>query len=378
MKLKHLSKYIYVILLLLLLAAVMATPAVAQEPEEDGKVEIQVSFHNGFRLNPPSSIVNPQPIPGQKTTELMITDVEDLYGVNVAFDYNPTVVQVVGIQPGSLFDGLTENVDYIIRTNLGQAAPLAPAWEPPLPAGFQRSYVNIAVINYYNPLLPVRGNGSLFRIQWEPAPGAGFGANTPLTFPLVKVTDEFGNQIEPCIGPIGPGFSFCVLNPPDNPGPPFPLPPAPAGHLLIGGDPPGAEICVNLEGGKLPWLAPNATVTALPAGVTLNVPVGNRCVNVPNIGVQDIVVERVGYLDANAFNVDTATAEFDDVTLLAGDVNDDGFINIIDLVWMANNLNAPPALNQMDYNNDGVVTIFDLALVAKNFGLVGPTPLPVR
>ena len=126
MKFKHLFKFTYVVLLLLLLTAVMITPAVAQEPEEDGKVEIQVSFHNGFGFNPVGTFITPQIVESGQyaTTDFIIDDVEDLYGVNVAFDFNPAFVTVADIQAGSLFDGLTEGVQYIVNTTGPVAVPL--------------------------------------------------------------------------------------------------------------------------------------------------------------------------------------------------------------------------------------------------------------
>ena len=47
------------------------------------------------------------------------------------------------------------------------------------------------------------------------------------------------------------------------------------------------------------------------------------------------------------------------------DMNDDGVVNILDLVLVANQIGQPAAANAADVNGDGVVNILDLVLVAS-------------
>jgi hypothetical protein len=62
------------------------------------------------------------------------------------------------------------------------------------------------------------------------------------------------------------------------------------------------------------------------------------------------------------------------VTLLAGDVNGDDVVNILDVAHVANNfLTKDPAA---DLNADGLVNIFDLVVVASNYRLQGPLAVP--
>jgi hypothetical protein len=58
------------------------------------------------------------------------------------------------------------------------------------------------------------------------------------------------------------------------------------------------------------------------------------------------------------------------ITLLAGDVNADNFINILDLAYMARLYGLADPL--ADLNGDGTVNIVDLALAASNYGRQGP------
>jgi len=61
--------------------------------------------------------------------------------------------------------------------------------------------------------------------------------------------------------------------------------------------------------------------------------------------------------------------ELGPVTLLVGDMNGDGEINILDLLWMASKIGpVTPESEIADVNKDGQVNILDLLRVAKNIG----------
>nr|HMQ54863.1 dockerin type I domain-containing protein [Anaerolineae bacterium] len=66
----------------------------------------------------------------------------------------------------------------------------------------------------------------------------------------------------------------------------------------------------------------------------------------------------------------------------AGDLNNDGVINILDIQLMASLINSPVGTSTLSraadftgpgFTNDGLVDILDLVLVARNFGKSGPT-----
>jgi len=246
-----------------------------------------------------------------------------------------------------------------------------------------RSYVNIAITNYYHPLVPIRGNGSLIKIHWTVNPTAGMGAATPLDFTIANIVDENGNYLEPCRGPIAP-----CINPADVPIP-DPFDPAwSIGRLEVGANPVGLDFQVALEGGKLPSAAP--AVVPNPARPAVNIEAtqfggsvpgtvlddfGNA--NIPAIPPYDTVeITRPGYLGVSDSNVTVNAWPL--ITLLAGDVNGDDTINISDIAMVGAQLNARADVayrEKMDFNDDKIITIADLALVAKNYGINGPSPI---
>jgi hypothetical protein len=61
-------------------------------------------------------------------------------------------------------------------------------------------------------------------------------------------------------------------------------------------------------------------------------------------------------------------------TLIAGDVNQDGLIDIKDVTLIAANFNGPATVLEADINGDGWVDIRDLSVVSSQFGLAGPLP----
>ena len=59
------------------------------------------------------------------------------------------------------------------------------------------------------------------------------------------------------------------------------------------------------------------------------------------------------------------------ITLVAGDLNSDQNINIMDLTRCAAVFGTPDP--GADLNADGIVDLLDLVLIGINFGRVGPT-----
>ncbi len=86
-------------------------------------------------------------------------------------------------------------------------------------------------------------------------------------------------------------------------------------------------------------------------------------------GSHTVAVQKPGYLRAERSGmvvVEAQTTMLPDVTLLGGDANNDGVINIADLVMAASQFGSPSP--DADINADGVVNILDLTLIGINYG----------
>ena len=68
------------------------------------------------------------------------------------------------------------------------------------------------------------------------------------------------------------------------------------------------------------------------------------------------------------------TVQFDDIVAQPADVNGDGTVNILDLVFVASRLGNQGQNLPADVNGDGVVNILDLVLVAGMFGAAASAP----
>ncbi len=158
--------------------------------------------------------------------------------------------------------------------------------------------------------------------------------------------------------------------PPTLPPPPT-EPPAPdlatiSGTLSYQNRPDNAGITVQLRDANHTVLAEVVT-SANGAFSFTDVPVGAYSIRAGAplhlSWVQPVTVETGGQIvDLGAY------------TLLAGDTNDDGLIDLTDAGLIGANfgLAVPPAPNNADLNGDVTVDIRDLALVGGNFDLTGP------
>lgn len=100
--------------------------------------------------------------------------------------------------------------------------------------------------------------------------------------------------------------------------------------------------------------------------------------NLP-VGSNDMTLKVAGFLVKGFSNVETPLAEsfFDCGSLSHGDLNGDGFINLLDIVLIVNVLNTvlphDNSLNHFDQNCDGVVDNIDLTSMIASFGGIGDT-----
>lgn len=348
MKQNSLGKIAWLILLALLLAALTVMPAAAQEPEED--VSSQQATVAAMLWNPVNMEV---PLLGATAVNrINVEGASDVFAftLNIGYDANVVTPDIPNIRPGRVLPG-TEGVDYVVyRTPLG-AAPACAAGVTP--AGFS------VTVAYVSDAGPIVGSGSLLEIPWIAHNG---GVSNVCIDATSQLADQVGNFLPIPGVPINTALTVV----------------APANRFRIG-----------LQGGKPSFW----TAVQVPVANLIDVQVNsNPCIVDPfgNCNPFDgppyaVSVNRAGYLDVNvsfASNNDVRS-----IYMLAGDLNDDRSINILDLVSMATRLGQPPFvynglqnvnLEEADFTGpgyfpNGIVDIADLVLVARNFGKTGPT-----
>ena len=339
----------YVALLVLALAAMAVIPAAAQGPD----IEAQAVDFVDFAWNPDSTVVARGD--GTVKTELVIIGAQQVSGFTLAIGYDASVVSPDDIDPGDLLPG-TRGVDYFFTVQTGGAA---------LQCGGDSSFtVNVA---YFDPAETINGTGSVVDILWRSDPDAAVGDSTDICldgtdslvvdnggFPsLTAVPDTYGNiTVEPAnlfkvqIGLEGGKNSGDIF---------LGVPEEVFTDVVINGIYP----CDGGEVDALGFCAFNNATTSPPYQVS---------------------VSRFGYLNAEATFADGPDAT--SVWLLAGDLNDDDVVNILDIQLIASLLGSPVGASTLsyaaDYSGPGFVPdnqidIIDLVLVAKNFGESGPT-----
>ncbi len=355
MKHKNLIKPIWGLALLLLLSALVIAPAAAQEPED---VDAQQVNFLGFLWNPGYTYVSRSD--GTVTTKLDVQGAAHISGMTLAIGYDASVVKPENVAPGDLLPG-TKGVDYFFTVTTGGGA---------LECGGDSSFE--VYIAYFDPTVTVNGSGSLIDILWRSDPDAAVGDTANI-----------------CLD----GLTSLVV---DNGGFPGPAVPDTLGNIEI--EPYSIfKFQIALEGGKNSGLALVAVPDSLFTEVKINgiypcdggsvdflgfCAFNNALVPPP----YTVNVSRRGYLDAETSFADPHNSA--SVWLLAGDLNNDDQVNILDIVLMASVLGSPAGVSTLsqaaDYSGpppgigsppapDGTINIIDLVLVAKNFGLGGPT-----
>jgi hypothetical protein len=209
-----------------------------------------------------------------------------------------------------------------------------------------------------------------FRVLVSPPP-------TSATFTIVSATvvnDSGGVLPAPLLN--GPD-----LNSPEN-GNPCPAP-AP-GTLCIPIQARVVQGKVLLQGATAGHAGTNLTATSSAGwrydGVTTDVNGNFTFNNLPH-GTYDIRATHPGYLDSIKIGVavpdNATTINIGTTTLVGGDVNSTGNINILDIGSIISQFNLGGRSHPIDINDDTVVNISDLAIAAGNWNFVtlaGVTP----
>ncbi|MBN1995414.1 MAG: hypothetical protein JW953_22185 [Anaerolineae bacterium] len=159
------------------------------------------------------------------------------------------------------------------------------------------------------------------------------------------------------------GGAVFVFNDNHNPHPPTPTPTPEPGQASILGQ-------VKLQGRAN---SQGASVTVKNGEqITVSVEANGRFKidNAPTNAALSVTADAPIYLPAVCTGLAATSPETDlgSVTLLAGDFNDDGDVDILDLVTVGSSFGQTGLNLPTDVNRDGVVDIYDLIMVSKNFG----------
>jgi hypothetical protein len=271
-------------------------------------------------LNPAFGEVD---ITEQIAVEVWISDVTDFYGVEFELIYDPAIVDALSVVEGSAFTDWPDEYE-VVQANVGgglvefAASLLATPKAPPL-----------------------SGDLHLATITFDPvAEGV-----SDLLWAEIKVSDSAGDPIDFAYldGSITVVYMGDVR-----------------GDAYLEGRSNHVDIAVDLVNGTV--------------ATTMTDSWGDYGFDDVISGLYDLSFEHDMYLSAELTGCAVAggvTNYLPAVTLLAGDLNNDEVIDILDLSFCAFHFNEVYA--DADANADGIVDIFDIVLIGKNFGQTGPT-----
>lgn len=138
-----------------------------------------------------------------------------------------------------------------------------------------------------------------------------------------------------------------------------------SGAVLLQGrsDHSGSQILLSDQPCAAAEFAGAAAITTAAGQFELLLPASVRCLR----------AVQPGYLAAQVAN---PAGNLGSVTLLAGDLNGDQQVNILDLARAAGSFDTSDSAADLDVS--GMVDILDLVLIAQNFKLTGPTAWPIN
>jgi len=270
-------------------------------------------------LNPAFGMVD---ITDQIAIQVWISDVVDFYGVEFELVYDPAIVDALSVVEGRAFTDWPNEYE-VVQANVGgglvefAASLLATAKAPPL-----------------------SGDLHLATITFDPlAEGV-----SDLLWAEIKVSDDQSNPIS--FAYLDGSITVVYMGDVE-------------GDAYLEGRSNHSDITVDLT---------NSTVATTSTDAT-----GYYGFDDVISGLYDLSFDHDMYLGAELTGCTVAGGVVNvmpDVTLLAGDLNNDDVINILDLSFCAYHFNEVYA--DADVNGDGIVDIFDIVLIGKNFGQTGP------
>lgn len=260
---------------------------------------------------------------GTTTVEIWANGVVDFYGAQFTLTYDPLIVEGVSIEPGSAFTAYPDEYEVAVATIGAGTANFAATLLRVPKAGPLAGDLQLAVITF----------------------NAAAVGTSPVALSAVKLSNVAGEPIAftTADGVIEVVDRPTLLN----------------GYAFMEGRSDHSGIVVSIDGTTL-----STTTDAAGFYEFTDVPAG----------VYTVTMSANLYLSAAAVDVNVLEHETNvacEVTLLGGDLNADGVIDILDLSLCAANFDTPAA--EADVNADGMVDVYDLVLLGKNFKLTAPT-----
>ncbi|MBN1991636.1 MAG: hypothetical protein JW953_02960 [Anaerolineae bacterium] len=354
MKYQNLSQLFHIaFIFVLLLTVATVTPVTAQEPETDeSEVEIQIVDFIRFLWNPEETSISRGD--GAVVTSLNIEGAQQISGFTLAIAYDASIVSPSDVRPGALLPG-TKGVDYFFTVTNGGIG---------LNCGGDSSFlINFVVLE---PRLTIEGSGSLVDILWRSDPDAAVDDEARICLDGSDSLIVDNNGVKSRTAVVDTVGKITVI-----PQSIFRF------QILLEGGKNSGEVADVVPEPIFTQITINNTYSCDGQGVDKDgFCAFNNATQEPPYFIQ---VNRTGYLEA-VVSLDEPT-DATSILLLAGDLNNDNVVNILDIRQMAGLLGQTVGPYTMaeaaDYTSDDKLDIMDLVLVAKNYGMAGPTEVIV-
>ena len=93
-------------------------------------------------------------------------------------------------------------------------------------------------------------------------------------------------------------------------------------------------------------------------------------------GKYDLLIDKPGYLHYVVKNItitDKGTIDLGEATMIAGDINKDGMVDLMDMTTLNDNYGAVEGASEnyninLDYTEDGIVDLTDMTIINNNYG----------
>lgn len=257
----------------------------------------------------------------ETTVEVWLGGVADFYGAQFELSFDPAVVEGISIVEGAAFTAYPDEYEVVQSEVVSGTARFAATLLRVPKAG------------------PLSGDLHLATLTLR---GAAEGISA-LTLGNVELSDSYGQPV-PFVTQDGSITVACETKI--------------EGQALLEGRQDHSGILITLEG--------STTLTT-----TTNVS-GTYAFDGLEAGTYTLTMSYEGFLsvEIGAYVQECSTVGICPLTLLAGDLNYDGVIDIGDLALCAANFGT--AGPEGDVNADGLVNIYDLVLIGKNFKLSSP------